>query len=192
MRSKSADVFEKASAVALRAHRGMQRKGGSPYILHPMEVAAIASTMSSDREVLAAAILHDVVEDTAFTIEDVEERFGARVAALVSAETEDKMPGIAPEASWQMRKEASLRVLTETADVSVKILWLSDKLSNMRSFKRLRVEQGSGFWSAFHQKDPSMQKWYYQRIAELTSELSSCAAWKEYTALCSEVFKGVD
>ena len=129
--------FDEAIKFAVDAHSGMQRRREStPYILHPLEAATIAGTMTSDAQVLAAAVLHDTVEDTDVTIEDIEERFGPRVAMLVSSETENKRPGIPPRESWRIRKEESLRDLAEAADPGVAVLWLSDKLSNMRAFYR--------------------------------------------------------
>ena len=79
-------ILDKAIIFAVNAHRGQFRKGSdTPYILHPMEAAAIVGTMTADDEVLAAAVLHDTVEDTGTTIEQIREQFGERVAALVSA-----------------------------------------------------------------------------------------------------------
>ena len=81
-------LFDKAVKFAVEAHQGTERRGkGYPYIIHPMEAAAIVATMTNDPEMLAAAILHDTVEDTDVTIEQIREQFGDRVAALVRNET---------------------------------------------------------------------------------------------------------
>ncbi|MBQ9166040.1 MAG: bifunctional (p)ppGpp synthetase/guanosine-3',5'-bis(diphosphate) 3'-pyrophosphohydrolase, partial [Oscillospiraceae bacterium] len=80
-------LLEQALSFAAAAHEGMTRKGSqTPFLLHPMETAVIVSSLSSDPEVLAAALLHDVVEDTSCTLEELEERFGSRVASLVAEE----------------------------------------------------------------------------------------------------------
>ncbi|MBQ7170803.1 MAG: HD domain-containing protein [Clostridia bacterium] len=187
------DLFNKAIAFAAEAHAGTRRKNtDTPYILHPLEVAAIAGTMTSDPEVLAAAVLHDTVEDTPTEPGEIRERFGERIAALVASETEDKRPGVPPEESWQIRKEESLEKLKNAADPGTKILWLSDKLSNMRSFARLRRREGDGLWARFNQKDPAGQAWYYRTVAAYTEELSDTDAWREYTDLIETVFEGVE
>lgn len=184
------DVFDQAARFALDAHKGMTRKRENiPFMLHPMEVASIAGTMTGDHEVIAAALLHDTVEDTDTVPADLAAQFSPRVCALVASETEDKHPELPPSASWRMRKEESLRELTEADDQGVAILWLADKLSNMRSFARLHRKEGMGLWQHFHQTDPAEQQWYYQTVADLTRSLSHTAAWQEYVALLSEVFE---
>ncbi len=183
------DLFEKALMFAVAAHRGMYRKAQKiPYILHPMEVASIAASMTTDQEVMAAALLHDTVEDTSVTAEEILENFGERVAALVRSETENKHREIPAEDSWMVRKMESLQDLREAEDPGVKILWLSDKLSNMRSFSRLKKRLGEEFWQDFHQNDPLMQQWYYREIGKLTEDLKDTAAWEEYSYLLDVVF----
>ena len=185
------ELFEDALRFATDAHAGMVRKAGfTPYILHPMEVASIASTMTGDVEVLAAALLHDVVEDTPHTADEIEALFGPRVAELVAAETENKRPGLPSKDTWRIRKEESLAELA-LADRDTKILWLADKLSNMRSFYRMYLDRGSSFWNAFNQNDPAQQAWYYCAIARLCSELSDELAWQEYDWLVRIVFAEV-
>jgi len=187
------NIFDEAIRFAVAAHSGMTRKREStPYILHPLEVAVIAGRMTSDEEVLAAAVLHDTVEDTETTIEDIEKRFGSRVAALVASETEDKRYGIKPAESWRIRKEESLEMLKNTKDPGVQILWLGDKLSNMRSFYRAWKISGNAIWESFNQKDPVQQAWYYRSIDALLIDLKSYEAWREFHALVELVFEGVE
>ena len=96
-------MIEEAAEFAREAHRGMFRKGTEiPYIVHPIETAVIVASFTDDEEVIAAALLHDVVEDTDVTGEELEHRFGPRVAGLVMAESEDK------SRSWQERNIWSL------------------------------------------------------------------------------------
>ena len=131
------NTFEKAAAFALKAHEGQMRKAAPiPFILHPMEVAQIASTLTHDQDVLAAAVLHDVVEDTPVTLEEIHENFGEHIAWLVAMETENKRRGQPAAETWRIRKEESLEELEKCGDSDVQILWLSDKLSNLRSFCR--------------------------------------------------------
>ena len=183
------DKVTKAIEFAAKAHDGMERKKDkTPYILHPLEAAVIVGTMTEDRDVISAAVLHDVVEDTDITIEEIEEKFGPRVRFLVESETEDKRADLPPEETWRVRKEESLKELASCGDTDVLMLWLGDKLANMRSFYRIWKTEGVSMWQTFNQKDPLMQKWYYSTIAELTSPLREHSAWIEYNELVKIVF----
>lgn len=185
------DIFEKSIAFALKAHEGQLRKSENiPFILHPCEAAAIAATLTADRETLAAVMLHDTVEDTAVTIEDIRREFGDRVAELVGGETEKPYAEMPREKSWRLRKEESLERLKTTGDNAVKIMWLSDKLANMRAFCRQYLKNGDRIWQNFNQKDKAQQAWYYRAIAELLSEFSDTAAYREYAELVNIVFGG--
>ena len=105
-------ILEKAITFAAEKHAGAVRKGSDiPYIVHPIEAVSIVSGITSDHEVLAAAILHDVVEDTPVKIEEIKELFGERIAALVASESEDKMTHLPPSESWELRKEATIKSL---------------------------------------------------------------------------------
>ncbi|MBQ5411703.1 MAG: bifunctional (p)ppGpp synthetase/guanosine-3',5'-bis(diphosphate) 3'-pyrophosphohydrolase, partial [Bacteroidales bacterium] len=129
-------LFDKAVIFAVKAHQGTERRGkGFPYIIHPMEAAEIASTITDDQEILAAAILHDTVEDTPATIQMIREDFGERVASLVESESDVQIKGKTNEESWHARKQDSLKRL-EAAPLDAKIVALSDKLSNMRAIAR--------------------------------------------------------
>lgn len=184
------ELISQAIIFATEAHDGMRRKKNqSPYILHPMEAAVIVSTMTDDQEVMAAAALHDVVEDAGITIETIEEKFGPRVRELVASETEDKRADRPPVETWKIRKEESLLVLKNTGDLDVLRVWLGDKLANMRSLYREWKKYGDKMWEGFNQKDPEMQAWYYCTIAEYTKRLSETSAWIEYKALTDLVFK---
>ena len=80
--------LEQAIIFAVRAHEGAYRKTGNiPFIMHPLEVAAIASTLTDDLDILAACVLHDVVEDTDITIEEIVHNFGERIGQFVADET---------------------------------------------------------------------------------------------------------
>lgn len=182
-------VFEKAIIFAVNAHRGMVRKlAESPYITHPMEVAAIASTMTSDEYVLAAAVLHDVVEDTDVTMEEIREEFGERVAFFVAGDTEDKLNERPASETWKERKMQTIQHLANCT-VEEKIIVLSDKLSNIRSMYREWVVKGEAIWLSFNQKDPAQHYWYYKTIAESLSELAEYEAYKEYSWLICRLFQ---
>lgn len=184
------ELVSRAMEFAIQVHDGMRRKTAEiPYILHPMEAAAIVGSLTCDQEVIAAAVLHDVVEDTPVTIEEIKERFGARVAELVAAETEDKRADLPPETSWRVRKEEAISVLRRTNDTDVKRIFLGDKLANMRSIYQQWKKIGDAMWQSFHQKDPAQHGWYYRAIAEAIRELDDSLAWKEYNALIRAVFE---
>ena len=88
-------LFDRAARLAIDAHNGTERRGkGFPYIIHPMEAAAIVATITNDPEMLAAAVLHDVVEDTDVTIDQIRIEFGDRIAQLVQHETAPKDKGL--------------------------------------------------------------------------------------------------
>ena len=183
-------IFDEAIKLAVSAHSGQTRKTDStPYILHPMEVAAIVGSITGDLDVLTAAMLHDAVEDTVVSVDEIGAKYGERVAELVDAETEDKRDGRPPEETWRPRKEASLQVLAESGDRDVKILWLADKLANLRTIQRALVRDGASVWKKFHQSDPQEQGWYYRSVADLLKEeLGDTSAWQEYDALIHDVF----
>ena len=184
------ELVSEAIAFAVKAHDGMRRKESeSPYILHPMEAAVIVGSMSDDQQLIAAAALHDVVEDAGVTIEEIEARFGKRVRDLVASETEDKRADLPPEETWRIRKEESLSVLKDADDVGVLMVWLGDKLANMRSLYRDFKVEGVQMWQRFHQKDVNQQAWYYRSIVELTKALSHTSAWLEYKTLTELVFE---
>ena len=183
------ELVSEAIAFAVKAHDGMRRKKSStPYILHPMEAAVIVSTMTADQNMIAAAALHDVVEDAGITIEEIEEKFGKRVRELVSSETEDKRADLPPSETWRIRKEESLNVLKNTDDLGVLLVWLGDKLANMRSIYRDFKVDGNAMWQNFNQKDEKAQAWYYRSIVTLTERLSDTSAWLEYKTLTELVF----
>ena len=184
-------MFNRALRFAQKAHAGQRRKGADiPYLIHPMEVCTIVATMSTDENLMCAALLHDTVEDTPVTMEEIAEHFNERIVTLVQSETEDKRDGISKSETWKIRKEESLAVLRDTDDLDIKKLWLADKLSNLRASYRMFNEEGEHFWNRFNQKDPKQQEWYYRTIAEYTSELKDYPAWQEYTQYLNYIFKG--
>ena len=183
------ELVNEAIVFAAKAHDGMRRKKSqAPYILHPMEAAVIVGTMTDDQNLIAAAALHDVVEDAGITLEEIKEKFGQRVWELVRSETEDKREELPPAQTWRIRKEESLAVLKNAEDIAVLMVWLGDKLANMRSIYRDFKVEGVAMWQRFNQKDVNEQAWYYRSIATLTERLSDTSAWLEYKTLTELVF----
>lgn len=177
-------LFDKASQFAIEAHRGAERRGkGFPYIIHPMEAAAIVATVTNDPEMLAAAILHDTVEDTDVTIEQIEELFGPRVAHLVNIETAKKGP------TWRSRREVQLERFRQ-ADRDSQIVAIGDKLSNLRAIALDYREMGDALWSRFHAPEGKKDiEWYYRGIADALSALSDTAPYREFISLIEGTFQ---
>lgn len=176
-------LFDRASQFAIEAHAGTERRGkGFPYILHPMEAAVIASTITNDAEVLAAAVLHDTVEDTAATIEQIERLFGPRVARLVNTETAPK------GASWRAKREVQLGRIA-AADRDSKIVAIGDKLSNFRAIALDYRTLGDDLWSRFHAPDGKRDiEWYYRGLATSLADLADTAPYQEFVTLINSVF----
>ena len=102
-------ILDQAIVFATKVHKGQFRKGTQvPYILHPVEAAAIVGTMTTDEEVIAGAVLYDVVEDTDTTVEDVIQMFGQRIGSFVAAESENKREELPAESTWKIRKQETL------------------------------------------------------------------------------------
>ena len=160
------------------------------YILHPLEGAAIVGTMTNDLEILSAAVLHDTVEDTPVTAQDILDNFGERIAELVAHETEKKRPEQKASDTWKIRKEESLAVLKD-AGIESRMLWLGDKLSNVRSLSRDFDKIGVEVFDRFNEKDPKEQYWYHSTVLEYTKELNCEPAYIEYEKLVHHIFDGL-
>jgi GTP diphosphokinase / guanosine-3',5'-bis(diphosphate) 3'-diphosphatase len=184
------DILERAITFATKAHQGFPRKGTqTPYILHPMEAAAIVSSMTDEVEVMAAAVLHDVLEDTAITAEQLRSEFGNRVADLVCAESENKREDLPATDTWSLRKQQTIDDLRRETRIEVKMIALGDKLSNIRAINWDLQNIGNELWDRFNQKDKAMICWYYRSVADAIIELSDFPAWKELDYLIGKTFE---
>ena len=182
------ELLDRAIFFAVHAHAGTERRGkGYPYIVHPMEAVEIVATMTADQELLAAAALHDAVEDTEVTVEQIRAEFGERIASLVADESDVMPEGMTEEASWHQRKQAAIDRLS-SASHDAKIVALGDKLSNMRAIARDYAEIGDALWSRFHAKDPKDHEWHYRGLADALRELSDTLAYQEFERLINQVF----
>ena len=178
------DLFDRAAKFAIDAHRGAERKGkGYPYILHPMEAAGIVASISNDPDLLAAAILHDTIEDTNVTIEQVRQEFGERVATLVYSETSH----LPHEAPWRERKQAQVDAIA-AAPRDSKIVAIGDKLSNLRTIVADYRQKGDSLWKLFRAPNGKEDVlWYYTQLASSLSDLAGTAAYEEYLELLKEL-----
>ena len=182
------EVLDRAIIFAVKAHSGTERRGkGYPYIVHPLEAVEIVATMTNDQELLAAAALHDTVEDTDVTIEQIRTEFGDRIAALVAAESDEIPAGVSEEDSWHTRKQAAIDRLGK-ASLEAKMVALGDKLSNMRAIARDFAVQGDALWNLFHAKDPKDHEWHFRGLADALRELEDTFAYKEFENLINQVF----
>ena len=183
-------LLDRALVFAVHAHAGTERRGkGFPYIVHPLEAVEIVATMTRDQELLAAAALHDTVEDTDVTVEQIRAEFGERIASLVASESDIVFNGVSEEDSWHARKQAAIDRLAR-APRDAKMVALGDKLSNLRAIARDYAEQGDALWSLFHAKDPKDHEWHYRGLAASLSELCDTFAYKEFEQLVDHVFGG--
>ncbi|MBQ5991921.1 MAG: HD domain-containing protein [Clostridia bacterium] len=177
------NIIEKAIGFAVKAHAGALRKGTNfPYILHPVEAASIAARLTNDVEIVAAAVLHDVVEDTEYTEKDIREQFGDRVAELVMSCTENKRREMPAAETWMIRKKETIEHL-KTASREVKIVAFADKLSNLRSVVTDYIAEGEEFWNRFEVREPRKHVWYYNTMRESFEEFGNTLLYKEYLRL---------
>lgn len=152
-----------AIMFATKAHQGQVRKGTDiPYIVHPCEVAQILTEMGMEEEVIIAGVLHDTVEDTKVTLEEIEKTFGAEVAELVGGHTEDKSK------TWQERKEANVEHLKK-GSLNLKAVIFADKLSNIRSLYDDYIKLGDAVWTRFN-APKEKQSWYYMENLKVFEE----------------------
>jgi len=190
MANKSIDtsLLDRAIIYAVKAHAGIERRGkGFPYIVHPMEAVEIVATMTPDQELLSAAVLHDVVEDTPVTVDDLRAEFGDRIATLVEQESDKFVEGVSEADSWHDRKQAAIDRLA-AAPKDAKMVALGDKLSNMRAIWRDWLEKDDAIWSIFHVTDPAEHEWHYRGLADSLRELDDTIAFKEFEHLINKVF----
>ena len=182
------DLLDRAIIFAVKAHHNTERRGkGFPYIVHPMEAVEIVATITPDQELLAAAALHDTIEDTDVTVEDIRREFGDRIAELVYAESDRFTEGVSEEDSWHDRKQAAIDRLA-AASHDAKIVAMGDKLSNMRAIYRDYKTVGDELWKIFHVKDKASHEWHYRGLAASLNELSDTFAYQEFIRLIDEVF----
>lgn len=154
------NIFD-AIEFAARAHSGQYRKGTRiPYIVHPLAVARILIEHDAPDDVVVAAVLHDVVEDTRVTLPEIRAAFGDTIAGLVQAMSE-------PDRSdtWENRKRDTLTFM-ETAPQEVLLIKVADQLDNIRGIREDYLTQGDAVWKRFN-RGREKQKWYHEGLADL-------------------------
>ncbi len=153
-------LYEKAIIFAARAHDGQTRKGdGAPYITHPYTVAFMLAEQECSDEAIIAGLLHDTVEDTSVTLEDIHRQFGGGIAHIVEICSE-------PDKSlqWEERKRHTIQVV-KTAPVDAKYVVCADKLHNLRSLMAAHQRLGDDVWSRFS-RGYAEQRWYAESLVQ--------------------------
>ncbi len=153
-----------AIILAAKAHKGQLRKGTNiDYLVHPMEVLEILSSMNADIDLKIAGVLHDTVEDTDLTLTKIQEIFGDDVANLVGKHTENK------DLTWDERKRNAIETL-RSADQRYQMLILADALSNLRSMSADYRSSGEQLWERFR-APKEKQRWYYGSMKNAMTSL---------------------
>ena len=149
----------KAIEFAAQAHHGHYRKGSRiPYLVHPLAVAQCLLQHDCSEQLAVAAVLHDTVEDTPVTLDQIHAEFGGEIAHLVKAVSEpDKSD------TWENRKQHTLETL-RTAPTEVLLLTCADKLDNLRSIRQDLEREGDSVWSRFN-RPREQQAWYHRKLA---------------------------
>ena len=169
-------IFD-AVEFAAKAHRGHYRKGTKvPYLIHLLNVAKILINLEAEEEVIIAGLLHDTIEDTNVTIEEIRSEFGDKVAELVLCASEPVKSD-----TWENRKSHTI-VYLKTCPRDVLLLACADKLDNIRSIKEEYKELGDAVWKRFS-RPREKQEWYYR---SLTAEFGSRAWDKKSEELFSK------
>lgn len=154
LNKEQVEFVRKAYDVAAEAHASQRRKSGEPYIIHPLGVATILSQLQLDELTLAAAFLHDVVEDTDISLDSLKESFGQKVADLVDGVTKlGKIEYISKEE--QQIENYRKMFLAMAKDIRVVMIKLADRLHNMRTMKFMPVHK---------QQSISRERWRFMRL----------------------------
>ncbi len=182
-------IKETAKTFAIEAHRGQVRKSEpeKPMIMHPISVGMILKEYGYDDNVIAAGYLHDVVEDTEYTLDDIKERFGDDVADLVCGASEpDK------SLSWEERKQHTIDTLKELP-LRNKLVVCADKISNLTDLNIIFKRSGTRDFSAF-KRGENDQKWYYTSVYDslVHNEDENLPIFKTLKSVINDVFNPIE
>lgn len=198
---KTKSLKLRALKLATYAHNGKKRKiTGVDYITHPIEVAHILEKEKANKYLHAASYLHDVVEDSDFTLDDIEELFGIRVRKIVEFVTEDIDDKTKKDLTWEERKEKAIEKLrrlnhNEFPDIDeelkrdIKLLALADRLANITNLNDYFNSVGYQDFSAFR-RGSEQQEWYYRSIyfVLVENEDENSPIFRRFRDTINEVF----
>jgi (p)ppGpp synthase/HD superfamily hydrolase len=177
------DIVEKALQIASKSHEGQYRKNTDiPYITHPVAVGMMLLKSGYSEEIVAAGILHDTVEDTTLTLNEIKKEFGSMIAEIVegSSEPDKSLP-------WKARKEHTIDFL-KSASEDIRAVVCADKLHNIRSIIRDYEQVGEEVWSRFN-AGKEQQKWYYTNVVDSLGAQSSFELLTELRAEVDRLFR---
>ncbi|MDP3999674.1 MAG: HD domain-containing protein [bacterium] len=164
---------ELAIKTAARLHISQTRKGDgqTPYIVHPFAVAIIVSEYTEDEDVIAAALLHDVLEDTSYTASELGRNFGQRVKEIVLSVSEPKAEN-GQKLGWRVRKNGYLKRLESSNDEAL-LVCAADKINNLSSMMEEFQDQGVGMWIKFSASAVEQLQFYKSVLEILEKRLDS-------------------
>lgn len=174
------DVVSKAFLYAFQLHSGQFRKDGKPYIVHPFLVSEILAKNGASDALIAAGLLHDVIEDAHATPEVLEEKFGNEVTKYVLFDTEDKT------LSWEDRKNRSLEALKQ-CDRECAMLVCADKLANISDMVSDLEVHGERAWDIF-KRGKEKQEWLFREYLVVFEKLSDLQMYQELKEKVNFVF----
>jgi len=184
------DIVSRAVIFAARIH-GNDNTGdlAAPYILHLMEAAMIAASMTDDQEVIAATILHGIIDDGHVKPANVQLEFGARIYKLVMSASEKSRPDIEWGRVSRERKSCIIEYLFSAASSEERMIALADKLSTLRAIRRRYQAASEAMWTGVG-RGREEQAWYYKGLRDALGRLQDTDAWKEFSSLVDVVFSG--
>lgn len=176
------DIVEKALRIMLTAHGQQVRKtDGSPYIIHPMMVAKKLAGLNFSDETIAAAFVHDVLEDTDYSEKKLRQELGDKVIDIILPLTEDK------SLEWEDRKQKYIQAV-KNASVETKAVSIADKIHNLESIIATHQEMGDKIWTKFNRgKDKKL--WFEKAMLQAFRESWNHPLIAEYEKLIKQVEK---
>ena len=184
MKRGSIELIDYAIYFATRAHNGQKRKSDKEVdmIFHPYTVAMMIQRAGGSDEAVIAGLLHDVVEDTPYNLDDIKNEFGDNIASVVSEVSEKK------ELEWEERKQEAMDRI-KTASIDGKLVECADKISNLETMYNLYEEIGDEIWNSF-KRPKDKQKWYYTEMykAVIENTTKDNILFKRYKNILEKLF----
>lgn len=191
---KLTPLIQKALDAAAKLHHGAKRKGSdTPFIVHPVGVAIIVSNYTEDEDVIAAALLHDVLEDVpGYGFDAMKRDFGEKIVLLVKDVSEDKDPNVKfdEKATWEERKKKYLTHLNGASEDAL-LISAADKIHNLYSLRDTYVKLGKSAFDHFN-APPKKIVWYYQEILKILRERLKSPIVDELEVLFEDIRRDIE